>query len=189
MENTKDIVLAGVVGAGLARRLLNEYEQELKDRFSTSFLRQARDTARFVVTGEIMELIREAAAGEDPVEHRDCRKSRSCILTGRGGIFAALWHLAEAEDAGLETAFDRIPIPQELIEVFNYLDADPYTSDDAGSVLIAAPEGRTARELVRRLESRGIPAAIIGELTDTKARIVMREDTCCYLNKPERGSR
>ena len=166
----KKIIMAGLIGAGCARRLLEERKKELGERFSTSFLGQARDKARFVISEEA---VREAAERGAP-----------CVLTGAGGIFAALWHLAEEEGAGLVSGFDRLPIPQELIEIFNFLDEDPYTSRDEGSILTAAAN---ADEVIKRLHKAGIPAVVIGRLNDTKARVIMRGDTCCYLNKPERG--
>ncbi len=176
MRAEGDIVLAGVVGAGLVSRLLEEHRDKLEERFPASFLEQARVTARFVIDGEAFkEVLRSGPAGRSAFE-----------MTGQGGIFAALWNLAEREKAGLVTAFDRIPIPQELIEICNYFDADPYTRDDCGSAVIAARDGRT---LAEKLKEAGIPAYIIGEMNDTNARVVMRGATSCYLNKPERGTR
>ena len=71
-------------------------------------------------------------------------------------------------------------IRQEFIEICNALDADPYTQDDAGSVVMAVTDAQTA---VRCLEDRGVPAAVIGRMTQACARVIMRGGTRCYINK------
>ena len=162
-----DIVLAGLVGAGLTERLLEQEEQALNERFSKSFLERARRSARFVIQDAQLKQIEDKVLQSVPV--------------GEGGIFAALWHLGEALGMGLLTGFDRIPIRQEFIEICNALDTDPYTSDDGGSFLFAAEE---ADQLIECFEKQQIPVCRIGMMQEGKVRVVMRGEVRCYLNKP-----
>ena len=179
MARNRQIILAGSVGAGIAERLLSREQDKLEKRFSRSFLGQARNLARFV--------IKDQTRGNGQIRKYDQLRGREiCVPVGKGGIFPAPWNLAEQENAGLQSAFDRIPIAQEFIEIFNYLDVNPYTSDDEGSVLIVTDDAET---VIERLKKKGIPACRIGYLTENQARVIMRGETRCYLNKPERGGR
>lgn len=172
MEPHESIILAGMIGAGLTDRLIQTYEEVLTERFSISFLGQARRLARFVLDEDMCRQI--------------CLNNGDKILAepvGPGGLFGALWRLGERLDSGLVTGFDRIPIRQEFIEICNALEANPYTEDDAGSMLLTACD---AGPVVRSLQEAGIPAHVIGEITENKARVVMRGETRCYINKDVR---
>ena len=162
-----EIVLAGLVGAGLTERLLEQEEQALNERFSKNFLERARRSARFVIQDALLKQIENKVLQRQPV--------------GEGGIFAALWHLGEALDMGLLSGFDRIPVRQEFIEICNALNVDPYTSDDAGSILFAAKE---ADQIIEYFETQQIPVCRIGMMQEGKARVIMRGEVRCYLNKP-----
>ena len=162
-----DIVLAGLVGAGLTERLLKQEEQALNERYSKSFLERARLSARFVIPDVHLRQAESKALQSRPV--------------GERGIFAALWHIGEALGMGLLTGFDRIPIRQEFIEICNTLDVDPYTSDDGGSVLFVTDE---ADQMMEYFEKQQIPICRIGVMQEGKARVIMRGEVRCYLNKP-----
>ena len=162
-----DIVLVGLVGAGLTERLLEQEEQALSKRFSKSFLERARRAARFVIQDAQLKQIEDKVLQSAPV--------------GEGGIFAALWHLGEALGMGLLTGFDRIPIRQEFIEICNALDVDPYTSDDNGSILFVTEE---TDQIIEYFEKQQIPVCRIGLMQEGKARVIMRGEVRCYLNKP-----
>ena len=162
-----DIVLAGLVGAKLTERLLKQEEQALSERYSKSFLERARLSARFVIP-------------DAQLRQAECKAIQSRSV-GEGGIFAALWHLGEALDMGLLTGFDRIPIRQEFIEICNTLDVDPYTSDDGGSILFVTEE---ADQIIECFVKQQIPVCRIGMMQEGKARVIMRGEVRCYLNKP-----
>ena len=170
MGSGRTVILAGRAGAGLTERLLKEQEEVLAERFPNHFLEQARRLARFAVDEDVCRGICEKA-GKNVYEP-----------VGPGGIFGALWRLGEKCASGLVTGFDRIDILQEFIEICNALGVNPYTADDPGSVLIAAEEPQQVTEDLRRA---GIPADIIGEMTEDAARVIMRGDTRCYINKDE----
>lgn len=68
----------------------------------------------------------------------------------QGGIFTALWEMAERAGVGLEVDLKRIPVKQETIELCEYFDINPYNLYSAGALLIGtdrpANDGRCARK-------------------------------------------
>lgn len=97
-----------------------------------------------------------------------------------GGIFAALWDFAEGARCGFEVELRDIPIRQETVEVAEFFHLNPYIMKSSGSVLMACDNGE---DLVRVMEENGIPATIIGKMTDNNAKILRNEDEIRYLDK------
>lgn len=98
-----------------------------------------------------------------------------------GGIFGALWEFAEASGLGMEIDRRAIPIRQETVEICEFLNKNPYELASGGMLLMAAENGA---ELAKALRAEGIPAAVIGQFTDGKARILRNEDEIRYLDRP-----
>jgi len=99
-----------------------------------------------------------------------------------GGIFGALWEMAEASGIGLEIDLKKIPIRQETVELCECFDLNPYCLISSGSMLMAIDNGY---DLVRALEKKGIPAAVIGKATKGKDRVVVNDDEVRYLEPPK----
>ena len=95
-----------------------------------------------------------------------------------GGVFGALWELAESAGVGLEIDLKKIPIRQETIEICEFFDLNPYKLLSGGSLLIATEDGNG---LVMELEKADIPAVIIGKATDTNDRVLINEDERRFL--------
>ncbi len=100
-----------------------------------------------------------------------------------GGIFGALWEIAEASGLGVTADIRKIPIRQETVEICEFFDISPYLLISSGSMLIAIPDGET---LVLALEKEGIHSAVIGRMTPEKnRRIVHMDETDRVLTEPE----
>ncbi|MCL2717470.1 MAG: AIR synthase-related protein [Lachnospiraceae bacterium] len=97
---------------------------------------------------------------------------------GDTGIFGALWALAEEANVGLEVDLRKIPVRQETIEIFNFVDINPYEYSSDGMLLMFCEDGT---ELLKALEAAGILASIIGTTTNTKNRIVSNKDRIRFL--------
>ena len=95
-----------------------------------------------------------------------------------GGIFGALWELANSAGVGLEIDLKKIPIRQETIEICEFFDLNPYKMLSGGSLLIAAEDGN---EVVRELEKASIPAVVIGKATDSNDRVLISDDERRFL--------
>lgn len=99
-----------------------------------------------------------------------------------GGIFGALWELAEGAGTGLDVDLKRIPIRQESVEVCEQFGINPYLLMSSGSMLIAADNGPA---LVRALEKEGIHGAVIGRATCGNDRILRNGEEIRYLDRPQ----
>lgn len=95
-----------------------------------------------------------------------------------GGIFGALWEVAAASDVGLSVDLKKIPLRQETVEVCEFFDLNPYMLMSSGCMLMAADHGN---ELVEALLREGIPAAVIGRITEGRDRIIINEDEKRFL--------
>jgi hydrogenase maturation factor len=99
-----------------------------------------------------------------------------------GGIFGALWEMAEASDVGLEIDLKKIPLRQETVEICELFDVNPYELISSGCMLMAATDGNA---LVREIEKTGIKATIIGKATAGNDRILINEDEHRFLEPPK----
>ncbi len=90
-----------------------------------------------------------------------------------GGVYAGLWQLGSRIGKGLKIKHFDIPIKQETIEFCEVLDINPYMLEGTGAMLAVARDGK---EAVNALQKAGINAAIIGEVTQGKERIVTLSD-------------
>lgn len=99
-----------------------------------------------------------------------------------GGIFGALWEMAEASGVGLEIDLKKIPVKQETIEVCEFFGINPYELISSGSMLMAASDGNT---LVRELQKQGIHAAIVGKAVAGNDRVLINEDERRFLEPPK----
>ena len=99
-----------------------------------------------------------------------------------GGIYGALWEVAEASGVGLEIDLKAIPIRQETVEICECFELNPYYLISSGCMLMAADRGH---DLVRELEKAGIPAAVIGKATDGKARRIVNGEDESFLERPK----
>ena len=91
---------------------------------------------------------------------------------GEGGVFAALWRLAEAASVGMTIQLPEIPICQETIEICELLDITPYQLLSGGFLYIAE-------------HGRGLPGKVIGSTNATKNRIVQGWEGTRYLTRPQ----
>ncbi len=158
----------GMEGTSLAAKLAEEH---LLSRFPAYLVDEAKAFDRY------LSIIPEAAVAV---------KSGAWAMTdaSRGGIFAALWKLAERSGVGLEIELRKLPIRQETVEICNFLDLNPYELASGGSVLIAAENGN---DLVRELENAGTPAVLVGRTTDSNDRVIFNGEEKRFLEpaKPD----
>ncbi len=163
-----DLVVTKAVGIEGTSILAKEYETALKNRFSEEFVDRAAAFDRFLSVLPEGRIAAEYGVGamHDVTE---------------GGIFGALWEMAEASGTGVEVDLLQIPIRQETVEICEFFDIDPYRLISSGCMLIAATDGNG---LVRKLSDAGIAAAVIGKVTDSRDRVVVSGERRTYLTPP-----
>lgn len=165
----QDIVLTKWIGIEGTSIIAKEKEEELKHRFPVPFIDKAKafdEWISVVEDGKIAAAM-GAAAMHDVTE---------------GGIYGALWELAEASGIGLEVDLKAIPIRQETVEICELLGLNPYYLISSGSMLIAIDNGH---DLVRELAKSGIHAAVIGKATGSNDRVVLNGEDRAFLERPK----
>jgi hydrogenase maturation factor len=152
-----DIVVTKWIGLEGTVILAAEQQEKLCTRFTKPFL----DRAESYLTQ--LSVIPEAAVAA---------KSGVCAMhnASQGGIFGALWEMAEAAGVGLEIDLKKIPIRQETVEICEFFDINPYKLLAQGAMLMAAEDGNA---LVAALCAEGIPATVVGKATDSNDRILL----------------
>lgn len=99
-----------------------------------------------------------------------------------GGIFGALWEMAEASGVGLEVDLKRIPIRQETVEICEVFDINPYMLISSGAMLIGTDHGS---QLVDALKRAGIHAAVVGRATAGNDRVIRNGEERRFLEPPK----
>ena len=100
---------------------------------------------------------------------------------GEGGIFNGLWHMADHWGTGFTVQLKDLPVRQETIEVCEIEEKNPYYLYSEGCLLLAANHGD---RVCATLRAQGIPAAVIGVLTNKKDKTLCHDSTISCLNRP-----
>lgn len=164
----QDILLTRWVGLGGTVQALWGRREELEKRFPPGFLRQAEEMEAGLFAGREAALAWEQGAGY-------------VQAVGEGGVKAALWEMAKVLECGVDVDLKALPIRQETVEICEYLGLNPYQLSSIGSLLITAPEGEA---LAGKLAAAGIPAAVVGRLTDNNDKILRSGEEVQYLDRP-----
>lgn len=111
-------------------------------------------------------------------------KSGVCAMhdASEGGIFAALWELAEGAGVGLTVDLKKLPLRQETVEVCECCGVNPYELLSGGCLVMTTDDGPG---LVSALCANQIPAVIVGKVTDGNARILLNGDEVRYMDRPK----
>ena len=165
IEPGMDLIVTKWIGLLGTALLAQEKEEELRQRYAQPFLDKAK------MYSEYISILSEAAvAGQSGV----------CAMhdLSEGGIFGALWEMAEAAGVGLDIDLKKIPIRQETVEICEFFDINPYKLLSGGSLLLAAADGN---QMVRELEQAGIASTIIGKTTDSNDRVLRQMEERRFL--------
>lgn len=151
--------------------LLTQYkEEELKKRFPAQMIEPVRRM------GEWLGICEEAYLA---MEH-----GASFVHNlSNGGVLNGLWELSARGKCGIHVDFKKIPVRQEIIEVCELFDLNPYQLLSGGSLLMTVPQGSDA---VEAMKEQGIPVCVIGEVTDSNDKVLVNEDEIRYLDVPAR---
>lgn len=87
-----------------------------------------------------------------------------------GGVLGAVWELCEASGTGADVYAEKIPVNMSTKKICEYYNIDPLKLISSGCMLISAANGEG---LVKRLNSAGIMACVIGRMNNTgRKRII-----------------
>ena len=166
-----DVIVTKWIGLEATAKLAHNRREALLSRYPGHLL---DDAERFE---QYFSIIPEAATAV-----KSGVRAMHDVTTG--GIFGALWELAEASGVGLEIELKKIPIRQETVEICEFFDLNPYQLGSTGSLLLAAEDGN---RLVLDLKQQGIPAVVIGKATAENDRVVINEEERRFLEPPRAG--
>lgn len=164
-----DILVTKWIGIEGTSIIAKEKEKELLTRFSVPFIEKAKKMDAYIsVLSEAAVAVRSGVGAMHDVTE--------------GGIFGALWEMAEASGVGLEIDLKKIPIRQETVEICEFFGINPYELISSGCMLMAAEDGNM---LVQQLEKAGIPATVIGRATAGNDRVLFHADEKRFLEPPK----
>lgn len=164
-----DVIITKWIGLEGTSIIAKEKEAELLTRYPRSLVDEAKGFDRYLsVLPEAATAVKSGVSAMHDVTE--------------GGIFGALWEMAESAGVGLEIDLKKIPIRQETVEVCEFFDVNPYELISSGSMLMAAADGNG---LVRALEAQGIPAVCVGKFTQGNDRVIVSGEERRFLEPPK----
>ena len=165
----QDVVISKWIGLEGTSLLAKQYGELLSERLPAYFVEEAAGFDR------LLSVVPEAATAV---------KSGVCAMhdVSEGGIFGALWELAEGAGVGLTIDLKKLPLRQETVEVCECCNVNPYELLSGGCLLMTCEDGSA---LVSALRAKGIAAVTVGKVTDSNDRILVNEDEVRYLDRPK----
>ena len=164
-----DIVITKWIGLEGTSIITKEKEAELLTRYPNDLVETAKNFDQYLsVVPEAAVAVKSGVSAMHDVTE--------------GGIFGALWEMAESSGVGLSIDLKRIPVRQETLEVCEFFGINPYQLISSGSMLMAAEDGN---QLVRDLERAGIPAVVVGKATAGNDRVLLNGEEQRFLEPPK----
>lgn len=165
----QDVVVSKWIGLEGTALLAKYNADRLLERYPAYLVEEAAGFDRY------LSLIPEAATAV---------KSGVCAMhdASQGGIFGALWELAEGAGVGLTIDLKKLPLRQETVEVCEQCNVNPYELLSGGCLIMTTEDGPG---LAAALEAEHIPAVIVGKITESNDRILLNEDEVRYIDKPK----
>lgn len=164
----QDVVVSKWIGLEGTARLAERNRERLLARLPSYLVEEAGDFDRY------LSVVPEAACAV---------KSGVCAMhdASEGGIFGALWELAERAGVGLTIDLKKLPLRQETVEVCECCNVNPYELLSGGCLVMTARDGPG---LAAALLAEGIPATVVGKVTDGRDRILLNGDEVRYMDRP-----
>jgi hydrogenase expression/formation protein HypE len=101
------------------------------------------------------------------------------------GVWGGLCEVARASGVGMTVDKDKIIVQDSVRKVCDLFGLDPYSSISEGTLIITCRPHK-AREVIRRLDDKGIPAGMVGEIVESERGMrVFENGTSRELVHPE----
>jgi len=152
----QDIIITKWAGLEGTSIIAKDNYDELSQKLSNELLQEAISLDKYlsVIKESIIAKNYEVTSMHDITE---------------GGVLGAIWEVALCSNMGAQVDLDKIPIKNETIAICNYYNIDPYKLISSGCMLMTTHRGN---ELVKELKKNNIEAAVIGEITENKDKII-----------------
>lgn len=80
-----------------------------------------------------------------------------------GGLYGALWEIAEASKTGVVVYEENIPISEETKKICEFYNLNPYRLIASGNMVLTTPNPDLVLE---KLAAKGVSAAVVGEVME-----------------------
>ena len=160
-----ELICAGSIAKSGMAYIAQRERGRLLSRFSEGFISSAQSRLKDFSIEKIAQ-----AAGDSML-----------IPISAGGIMAALWDL-KASFSGFTADIREIPIYQEIVEIAEYLEINPYKLRSDGSALIVTDE---SENVLKSLEAAGIYARTIGTITAGQGGSIKKDDEVSCIARPD----
>ena len=155
-----DIAVYGLIGYEGALALYEENRAFLDKRFPAFWIEG------FLMRKEAPCFKEAFPKGQDQAAYAGLftRGQALAVAIKKGGLYGALWQMCEVFSTGCEIDIQNVPILQEVVEICECFDQDPYEITSRGAFLVAGDD-------LTEKEIEGM--TVIGHTTDTKDRVVL----------------
>lgn len=99
-----------------------------------------------------------------------------------GGVFGAVWEIAEISNTGVEIEVDKIPVRDVTKKICEYYNINPYGLISSGTMIITCKDGV---KLIELLKANGIEATIIGRIIEKERQLVYGDGRKEILEAPK----
>lgn len=166
----QDIVAARWIGISGVRQIVEMKQEEILKVLPQDVIDKALGDEKDMLIGDIAEVV---ANSDNSVHMHD---------VSEGGIFAALWDMAESGGAGIDIDLRAIPVKQEIVEICELFNINPYELESLGCLLVTSDNGC---DIVKLLNAYGIKASVIGKVTEGKQKIIRCNDEIRFMDLPK----
>ena len=161
-ENDHIIITKGV-GVEAAALLAYELKDVLKDKLA------AGDINRSLARMKEISVVKDAAiASQNSGVH-------AMHDATEGGVKRGVWEIAQASAKGIEIYKDELLIPEDIKNICQYFNLEPWEIISEGTLVLTCSEAKTA-ELLTAYRQAGIAAKIIGKVTSLKNGCTVQEN-------------
>lgn len=168
-----DIIMTKWVGMYGGALLAQLKKDELITRYPVSYIDKAAQYMEYTSLMPELSVLEAAVAMQPDYILHD---------VSNGGLFGALWQMLSNCNCGGTFRLSDIYMKQEIIEVCEYFNLNPYMMNGQGSLLIITDKGNA---LVKQFHEAGIEANIIGKTTKEMDRKVIIGEEERYLVPPK----
>lgn len=170
-----DVIMTKWTGLYGGAILASLYEEDLASKYPRSFIKKAAGYMEY--TSLMPEL---GVLSRITNEHPEWIYAAHDV--SNGGVFGALWQLLSACNVGGVFDLRKIAMKQEIIEVCEYFEINPYMMNGQGSLLLVVSNGEA---VVQSMREAGICAEVIGTTTKEMERKVMIGEEERFLVPPK----
>lgn len=168
MARPKDAIIvtkgAAIEATGL---FAATFPEKIKAIFGDEFAKRAEEIFwQMSVVGEAMTAVSVGVRDRGVTSMHDATEC---------GVFGGLVEVAQASGNGMRIEKEKILVSPEAEAICREFGMNPYTAISEGTLIITCvPE--SAGEVMRRIKKRGIPASVVGEITESDGSIIITEN-------------